>query len=81
MKAKEIFELAMKSDFEPVQIVLANAGDNAALMVGFDNRFDSNGNRTNEFYNAWLASVKAILCVDDADQDAVVWFKSNGINF
>lgn len=81
MNKKELFNLANESDLESVQIVSANAGDNAALMVGFDNRFDANGNRTTEFYNAWFSSVEAILCVDDADQNAAAWFKANGVNF
>ncbi len=81
MNKKALFELANDSNLESVQIVSANAGDNAALMVGVDNRFDADGNRTNEFYNAWFSSVEAILCVEDADQAAAVWFKANGVKF
>ena len=81
MDKKALFELANDSNLESVQIVSANAGDNAALMVGVDNRFDVDGNRTDAFYAAWFASVEALLCVDDADQEAVVWFKSNDVNF
>ena len=70
----EMINAAMNSDVREVNIIASNAGDNAADTVGYDNRFQANGNFTRAFAAAWIATVCEQLSGGEYHTEAALAF-------
>jgi len=61
----EMMEASMYSNLSEVVEITSCAGDNAAEVVGFDNRTDAAGEFTMAFAKACIDTIEGMLCYNE----------------
>lgn len=85
MTRREAFDLLQSLDYVGSNIDVCelhcSAAQNAADTVGHANRFDANGQFTDEFVSVWYESVSTLLAAGDRPAAVVEWYEAHGFTY